>query len=57
MRTSRDKQIQLMAIRFMIRQYRSNPTQNTAGNIARFFSQRRHVTYDFSPIPCPIWTI
>lgn len=54
-RTQRDKQIQRQCIRFMVRQYRANPTQNTANNIARFFAQRRNVTYDFSQIPCPIW--
>ena len=53
--TRRDKQIMRAAMRFMVRQYRNAPTQNTALNIGRLFAARRSVAYDHSPIPCPIW--
>lgn len=54
-RTQRDKQIQRRAMHYLVRQYRSNPTPNTAGNIARLFAQRRHVTYGPEVIPVPRW--
>lgn len=51
-----DYRMRRICIRYMVRQYRSKPTENTMNNIARFFAQRHHVVYDFSaPIPIPVW--
>ena len=55
MQTKRDKIILLAIARHWVRMIRTNPTPNNRANLARLFAQRHHVTYDHSPIPCPIW--
>jgi hypothetical protein len=54
-RTKRDLVIQRKAIHFMVQMVRQGASQTMRDNVARFYAQRKLVTYDFSPIPCPIW--
>ena len=53
--TKRDKTILRAIVRHWVRLIRAHRTQNSLDNLRRIYTQRHHLGYDHSPIPCPYW--